>query len=56
MGNQAWTEVLEWSGATKFQAATKKDFKVKSSGKIGGVYKGAEGLTFMRVRPIEMRD
>ena len=52
MGNQAWTEVLEWPGAKKFQAATKKDFKVKSNGKVGGVFKTAEGLTFMRVGPL----
>lgn len=47
MGNEAWTEVLEWPGAKSFQDAPKKDFKVNS--KSGGVYKGAEGLTFMRV-------
>ena len=47
MGNQAWTEALEWPGATSFHAAEQKMFKVKS--KSGGVYKSAEGLTFMRV-------
>ena len=41
--------MLDWPGAKKFQAASKRDFKVKSNGKIGGVFKGAEGLTFMRV-------
>jgi cathepsin A (carboxypeptidase C) len=50
MGNQAWTEALEWSGAKSFHAATQKNFRVKSTGKSAGVYKGAEGLTFMRVR------
>ena len=47
MGNQAWTEVLEWPGATSFHAAIRKPFKVKA--KSGGVYKRAEGLMFMRV-------
>src|SRR6202021_3144232 len=49
MGNEAWTEVLEWPGQKSFQSASKKNFKVKSSGKTGGVFKSAEGLTFMRV-------
>jgi cathepsin A (carboxypeptidase C) len=47
MGNQAWTEALEWPGAKSFHAAKQKEFKVKF--KSGGVYKSAEGLTFMRV-------
>jgi hypothetical protein len=51
MGNEAWTEVLEWPGSKSFQTASKKKFKVKSSGKTGGVYKSAEGFTFMRVSP-----
>ena len=49
MGNEAWTEALEWPGANSFQAAPRKKFEGESSGKVGGVYKGAEGLTFMRV-------
>jgi cathepsin A (carboxypeptidase C) len=49
MGNQAWTEALEWPGAESFHTATQKSFTVKSNGKIGGVFKSAEGLTFMRV-------
>ncbi len=48
MGNQAWTDALEWPGAESFHAAEQKKFMVKS--KRGGVYKSAEGLTFMRVR------
>jgi carboxypeptidase C (cathepsin A) len=51
MGNQAWTEALDWPGAKKFQSATTKDFKVKKNGKSAGVYKSAEGFTFMRVYP-----
>lgn len=51
MGNEAWTEALEWPGAEKFHAATQKNFSVKSNGEIGGIYKGAAGLTFMRVEP-----
>jgi cathepsin A (carboxypeptidase C) len=47
MGNQAWTEALEWPGAKSFHAAEHKEFKVKSES--GGVYKSAEGLTYMRV-------
>ena len=49
MGNQAWTEALDWHGADAFHAAMSKEFKVKSSGKVGGLFKSAEGLTFMRV-------
>jgi len=49
MGNEAWTEALEWPGAMLFHAAPQKTFEIKSNGKVGGVYKGAEGLTFMRV-------
>lgn len=52
MGNQAWTEALDWPGANHFRAAETKNFKVKSNGKIAGQYKSAEGLTFMRVRPV----
>jgi cathepsin A (carboxypeptidase C) len=51
MGNQAWTEALEWPGAKKFRAAETKDFKVKKNGQSAGVYKSAEGFTFMRVSP-----
>jgi carboxypeptidase C (cathepsin A) len=50
MGNEAWTEALKWHGSKGFQSASKKSFKVKSTGTLGGVYKGAEGLTFMKVR------
>lgn len=50
MGNQAWTEALEWPGAKSFHGAAQKNFKVKS--KSSGVYKSAEGLTFMRVRAL----
>jgi len=49
MGNQAWTEALEWPGAKKFRAAATKDFKVNKNVQSAGVYKTAEGLTFMRV-------
>jgi len=49
MGNQAWTEALEWPGADSFHAAPQKAFKVKSTGKSAGEYKTAGGLTFMRV-------
>jgi cathepsin A (carboxypeptidase C) len=49
MGNQAWTQALEWPGAKAFRSAPMKDFKVKSNGQIAGEYKGAEGMTFMRV-------
>ena len=52
MGNQAWTEALEWPGADSFRAAHQRTFKVKTTGKSGGVYKSAEGLTFMRVWPV----
>ena len=49
MGNEAWTEALEWPGAKNFHSAPQHRFKVGSGSKVGGVYKGAEGLTFMRV-------
>jgi hypothetical protein len=50
MGNEAWTEALDWPGSKKFKAATRKEFTVKDNGKSAGVYKSAEGFTFMRVR------
>ena len=49
MGNEAWTDALDWPGAKKFNAAKQKEFNVKSNGEVAGVYKSAEGLTFMRV-------
>jgi hypothetical protein len=49
MGNQAWTEALEWPGAQNFHSAVQKPFNVKATGQEGGVYKTADGLTFMRV-------
>jgi cathepsin A (carboxypeptidase C) len=52
MGNQAWTEALEWPGAKNFRAATTKEYKVNKDGKSAGVYKSAEGFTFMRVLSI----
>ena len=47
MGNQAWTDALEWPGAESFRAAEQKNFKVKAQ--TAGVYKSSQGLTFMRV-------
>ena len=49
MGNEAWTEAMEWPGAESFHAAKQREFIVESTGESAGVYKGAEGLTFMRV-------
>jgi cathepsin A (carboxypeptidase C) len=51
MGNEAWTDALEWPGGNKFRTALSKDFKVESNGQVAGRYKSAMGFTFMRVIP-----
>ena len=56
MGNQAWTDALEWPGAKRFRDAHMRDFMVKSNGQVAGQYKSAEGLTFMRVRKLFAND
>lgn len=49
MGNEAWTEALEWPGAKNFHTAEYKNFTVQSTGLSVGYYKIAEGFAFMRV-------
>ena len=49
MGNEAWTEALDWSGSDSFRSASRKDFVVDGTGKKAGVYKSAGGFSFMRV-------
>ena len=54
MGNQAWTEDMEWSGKDAFNEAETSQF-VLSSGKVAGegkFAKGSEGggrLSFLRI-------
>jgi cathepsin A (carboxypeptidase C) len=47
LGNQAWTEALEWSGKSKFNKADIKSFKV--NGEEAGKYKAAGNFTFMQI-------
>ena len=48
MGNDAWTQVLEWEGADSF-AAAKNTTWVNRDGDVAGSYRSAEGLTFLKV-------
>lgn len=51
LGNQAWTEALEWPGHKKFAAASMVDLKidgVKDGKKIGEV-KSSGNFTYMRI-------
>lgn len=47
LGNQAWTNALEWPGKADFNAATIKDWTV--SGKPAGELRSARGFNFLRV-------
>jgi len=47
MGNNAWTQALDWSGAEQFQQAQNMTWYV--DGTAAGSYKSAEGLTFLKV-------
>lgn len=47
LGNEAWTNVLPWSGANDFSSAKVKSWNVK--GKEAGKVKNHENFTFLRV-------
>lgn len=48
LGNQAWTDSLEWSGHKAYSKAESKDLKLASGDKYGRV-KQAEGLAFIQL-------
>ena len=48
LGNQAWTEALEWPGKKDFNAAKIKDLKLDSGEKFGKV-KTSGNFTFMQI-------
>jgi cathepsin A (carboxypeptidase C) len=48
LGNQAWTEALEWPGQKSFNKAGIKDLKLESGDKTGKV-KSSGNLTFMQI-------
>jgi len=47
LGNQAWTEALEWKGKKDFNAAEKKSFDV--NGEDMGTFKTSGNFTFLRL-------
>ncbi|EFR00594.1 carboxypeptidase Y [Nannizzia gypsea CBS 118893] len=52
LGNQAWTEALEWPGHKKFTEAKLQDLKIvdnKNKGKKIGQVKSSGNFTFMRI-------
>jgi cathepsin A (carboxypeptidase C) len=49
LGNQAWTEALEWSGKKDFNHAKIKDLKLAGADKEYGKVKASGNFTFMRI-------
>jgi cathepsin A (carboxypeptidase C) len=49
LGNQAWTEALEWPGKKDFNAAKIKDLKLAGAEKEYGKVKASGNFTFMQV-------
>ncbi|EGE09546.1 carboxypeptidase [Trichophyton equinum CBS 127.97] len=52
LGNQAWTDALEWPGHKKFAEAKLEDLKIvdnKNKGKKIGQVKSSGNFTFMRI-------
>ncbi|CAH0059005.1 unnamed protein product [Clonostachys solani] len=49
LGNQAWTDELEWSGHAGFSKAELKDLKTPNAKKEYGKVKSSGNLTFMRI-------
>jgi cathepsin A (carboxypeptidase C) len=47
LGNQMWTNGLEWSGASDFAIAPMKNWTV--NGQLAGEVKNAHHFTFLRV-------
>jgi cathepsin A (carboxypeptidase C) len=48
LGNQAWTEALEWPGQKSFNKASIKDLELESGDKTGK-FKTSGNLTFMQI-------
>jgi cathepsin A (carboxypeptidase C) len=48
LGNQAWTEALEWPGQKAFNKANIKDLKLENGDKTGK-FKTSGNLTFMQI-------
>jgi cathepsin A (carboxypeptidase C) len=50
LGNQAWTNVLEWTGRKSYSDAKQKDLKISDDDKDAyGKVKSSGNLTFMRI-------
>ncbi|KAK4661690.1 uncharacterized protein QC763_706790 [Podospora pseudopauciseta] len=49
LGNQAWTEALEWPGKKNFNKASIKDLKLAGAEKEYGKVKASGNFTFMQV-------
>jgi cathepsin A (carboxypeptidase C) len=49
LGNQAWTEALEWHGKKEFNQAKIKDLKLAGADKEYGKVKASGNFTFMQV-------
>ncbi|KAM3550308.1 hypothetical protein MY1884_008313 [Beauveria asiatica] len=49
LGNQAWTDRLEWAGQKEYGKAKSKDLVIEGSKKPYGKVKSAKGLTFMQI-------
>lgn len=48
LGNQAWTDALEWPGKKDFNAAKTKDLQLESGHKTG-TFKSSGNFTFARI-------
>jgi cathepsin A (carboxypeptidase C) len=48
LGNQAWTEALQWPGQKSYNKAEIKDLKLENGDKIGKVKNGGN-LTFIQL-------
>jgi cathepsin A (carboxypeptidase C) len=49
LGNQAWTDALEWPGQKKFQDAKLESLKIDQSSKEYGKVKTSGNFTFMQI-------
>ena len=49
MGNNAWTQVLDWTGADAFSAA-KNTTWTTTAGIDAGSFRSANGFTFLKVK------
>ncbi|KAL3424775.1 carboxypeptidase y precursor [Phlyctema vagabunda] len=49
LGNQAWSEALEWPGQKSFNSAKTHDLKITGDGKKKGQFKTSGNLTFVSI-------